>query len=329
MATFKKFTIAEFEQFINDTKIARTVLFIQQHHTYIPSYVHFTGNNHIGLQTSMRNTHVNHNGWSAIGQHFTTFPDGTIVSGRSLEQSPAGIFGNNANAICIENLGNFDTGKDIMTDAQKNTIIRMTAALCKKFSLAVDTDKIVYHHWFNLATGARNNGNGNNKSCPGTNFFGGNKVIDCQTHFLPLVQSIINGIVTPTNVSPQIDVLKYVCVTTASLNIRTGNSADYPKAIDRNAAKLGAILRVYEQKGDWYKVSSSAQHWVYGKFCKEVQRAIVNTDTLNVRNGAGTEYDKIASLSKGQEVFIVEKKTEWSKISMDERWVKNNYLDFY
>lgn len=171
MASFKKFCIDEFETYIAELKIARTILFIQQHHTYIPSYIHFKGKNHLALQTGMKNTHIHSNGWSDIGQHFTTFPDGTIMTGRSIEQSPACIYGNNAHAVCIESVGNFDLGKDQMTIEQSNTIIRMTAALCKKFNFPATTNKIVYHHWFNLATGERNNGSKNNKSCPGTNFF--------------------------------------------------------------------------------------------------------------------------------------------------------------
>ncbi|WP_346986370.1 peptidoglycan recognition family protein [Chryseobacterium sp. POE27] len=170
---FIKMTLGEFETYIANLKIARTILLIQQHHTYIPSYIHFKNNNHFELQKSMKNTHINTNGWADIGQHFSIFPDGSILTGRSIEKSPACITGNNANAICIENIGNFDKGADEMTDAQRDAIISVTAALCKKFNFNPDTNRIVYHHWFNLATGVRNNGSGNNKSCPGTNFFGG------------------------------------------------------------------------------------------------------------------------------------------------------------
>jgi predicted component of type VI protein secretion system len=74
-----------------------------------------------------------------------------------------------------------------MLAKQRETIIQMTAILCRRFNIPVNTQSIVYHHWFNLSTGQRNDGSSNNKSCPGTNFFGGNKVIDCSTYFLPLI----------------------------------------------------------------------------------------------------------------------------------------------
>lgn len=70
---FAKMTSGEFETYIAHLKIARTILFIQQHHTYIPSYIHFNNNNHFELQKSMKNTPINTNGWADIGQHFFHF----------------------------------------------------------------------------------------------------------------------------------------------------------------------------------------------------------------------------------------------------------------
>jgi len=59
----------------------------------------------------------------------------------------------------------------------------MTAILANKFSIAINTGKIVYHHWFDSRNGRRNNGTGYNKTCLGTNFFGGNKVDNCIKNF--------------------------------------------------------------------------------------------------------------------------------------------------
>lgn len=317
-------TIKEFETYMENLRIARTILFIQQHHTFIPSYVHFKGNNHFELQKSMKNTHINTNGWADIGQHFTIFPDGSILTGRSIEKSPACITGNNANAICIENVGNFDKGADQMTDAQRNAIISVTATLCKKFSFIPDTNRIVYHNWFNLATGVRNNGSGNNKSCPGTNFFGGNKVNDCQKYFIPLIKQKLNATVIEDAI---VTVLKYVCVTSSTLNIRTGAGANYALSKDRDPALLGAVLRVYEEKNGWYRISSSAQHWVNARYTKEIKRAVVNAEVLNVRSGPGTAYPKLASLQKGTEVFVYDQQDGWSQVSIESRWVKDSFLD--
>lgn len=319
---FTKMNISEFESWISNLRVARTILYIQEHHTWNPSYASCTATNHFDMQQGMKTYHVSNNGWMDIGQHFTTFPDGSILTGRSLEQTPACILGFNSNAICMEHVGNFDANKDVMTQAHKDTIIRMAAALCKKFGIAVNSSKVVYHHWFNLTTGERNNGTKNNKTCPGTNFFGGNSVSACEQNFLPLVSAALNG--NPIAASP--NVLKYVSVNTDSLNIRSDANAQSSKVSDAPPATLGAILRVFEIKNGWYKISGSQQHWVNSSFTKDVTRATVNATTLNVRSGPGNSYPKVGSFMKDQEVFITGEQQGWSKISADNKWVKREFL---
>lgn len=319
---FTKMNADEFKIYLAATKIARTIITIQQHHTYIPSYAHFKGNNHFELQRGMKNTHINQNGWADIGQHFTIFPDGLILTGRSLEKSPACITGNNANSICIENLGYFDKGYDEMTAEQKDSIVRVTALLCEKFNFIPDTNRIVYHHWFNLSTGKRNNGSGNNKSCPGTDFFKGNKVQDCENYFIPLVKKAINSN------DKTIAVVKYVYVISSTLNIRTGAGAGFSKVKDRDAALFGAVLRVYGEKNGWYKISSSTNHWVSARYTKEVKKATVNTNDLNIRSGIGTKFPIIGKLMKEETVFVYEQKSGWSKIGIEDNWVNSSYLNY-
>lgn len=319
-------TIEEFVKWLANLRVARTIMTIQQHHTAVPDYSHVRADNHFEVQRNMRNYHVNTNGWNDIGQQFSTFPDGMILTGRSMERSPACILGQNANAVCIENVGNFDAGKDVMTALQRETIVRMTAALCVKFNLPVNANSIVYHHWFDLSTGERNDGTANNKSCPGTAFFGGNKTDDCRAHFLPLVNAEIQrtGAGAPAVTG---SLLKYVCVVADKLNVRVKPDPKSEKAKDREAAALGAILRVYREKNGWYKISDTKQHWVSGKFCVDVKRATVRADVLNVRSGPGTTYSTVGSLKKGQEIFVTEK-NGWCEVSMGDKWVSSTYLTF-
>ncbi len=318
-------SVAEFEQWIKNIKVARTILRIQQHHTFVPSYALFTGSNHFERQQAMKRHHVTHNGWADIGQHFTIFPDGSILTGRSMENSPACITGQNANCICIENLGDFDLGKDQMTSQQSDAIVAVTAALCSRFNIGVNSNSIVYHHWFDLNSGARNNGTKNNKSCPGTNFFGGNKVADCEANFLPLVRAKLPQNSIKTDVSA---VLKYVCVKSATLNVRSKSDVTSAIVKDRKPATLGAVLRVYKSENGWSKISNSMEHWVNEKFVVDVKRAVVNADTLNVRSGPGTNFPKIGSFLKEEELFIIEENKEWCKISMEEKWVNKSFLKF-
>ena len=318
---FTLMTIDEFEQWIASKQVTRTVLYLQEHHTFSPSYANFKGNNHFSQLVGMRNYHINFNGWSDIGQHFTTFPDGMIATGRSLEQSPACIKGRNANAICVESVGNFDKGMDAMTVAQRETIVRSAAAIARRFSLPINTDRIVYHHWFDLNTGARTNGDkGVVKSCPGTGFFGGNKVADAHKNFLPLVIQAAGG-----NFGQKLaGVLKFGYVTAPSLNIRTGPGTQFAKV---NTVTLGAILRIYNSKNGWYKISKNREEWVSGNFVDDVIRASVfSDDELNVRSGPGVEFAIVGTYLTGEELFIHEIEGTWAKIGLDDRWVSSKFL---
>lgn len=190
---FTIMTPDEFRFWLGEQEVWRTVHRLLIHHTWSPNYSNFNGSNHAALQKGMQRFHTVDRGWDDIGQHFSIFPDGLIVTGRSLEKDPACTRGANAGAICFENVGNFDLGGDEMTPAQARAILECSAWVCERFSIPVDSDHVVYHHWFDLNTGLRTDGKGTTKSCPGTNFFGGNSVEAAEAHFLPLIQHILES----------------------------------------------------------------------------------------------------------------------------------------
>ena len=68
---FTKYSIEEFEAWIADVDVSRTVKTVQQHHTFRPSYSSFNNNNHFDLQQGMKDYHVNERNWRDIGQHFS------------------------------------------------------------------------------------------------------------------------------------------------------------------------------------------------------------------------------------------------------------------
>lgn len=182
-----------FTGWLSAQDIARKIEHIQNHHTWKPDYSNFRGDNHFNLLEGMKGYHLKR-GFSDIAQNITTFPDGTLAVCRPLSRTPAGIKGANTGGICIEHIGNFDTGGDTMTPEHSNTIVYLNALLCAKFRLEPDTDSIVYHHWWDLKTGKRTNGEGVTKSCPGAHFFGGNKVADAGKNFVPLIKTMLSTI---------------------------------------------------------------------------------------------------------------------------------------
>ncbi|MBU5439629.1 N-acetylmuramoyl-L-alanine amidase [Tissierella sp. MSJ-40] len=133
------------------------------HHTWKPAHKSFTGNNHIAIQQSMYNYHVNSNGWSDIGQHLTLFPDGAWVTGRPFNIAPASIKGWNTGALAVEMIGNFDIpgtgaindlGYDLLQGKQREEILKLMRYFINKYG----EDSIKFHR----------EGPGVTKTCPGT-----------------------------------------------------------------------------------------------------------------------------------------------------------------
>jgi N-acetylmuramoyl-L-alanine amidase/Bacterial SH3 domain len=251
---FILFNADEFQHFLVSAVINRTITHIQNHHTWSPSYRNFNGHNHFDKLHGMEASHIQR-GFNEIGQHITTFPDGSIALCRTMEKDPACIKGANPGGICIENLGNFDRGHDEMTAAHRITIIKVNALLCFKFNLAPNMHTIVYHHWFQLTNGFRDGGKNddNHKTCPGTNFFGGNTEADFSNHLLPLVQAELATINQPI----QLPAFKTGIVHTPLLNVRTGPGISFP-VIEK--IKENETVSILESNGNWDRIGQS--RWV-------------------------------------------------------------------
>lgn len=192
-------TMEEFKDWLLHHKFNRDIKLIQHHHTWTPSYKRFNGSNHFELLSGMEKHHKKEMGWSNIAQNITTFPDGKIAVSRPLDSAPEGTIGPiaNANGLTIENIGNFDKGQDEMTKEQKEAIVHITALLSLKFDLTPSVDSITYHHWWHLKTGERVLDEAEDyevKTCPGTNFFGGNTTKMAKENFYPLVQQKMDEI---------------------------------------------------------------------------------------------------------------------------------------
>lgn len=251
---------AEFAAWLDGTVVSRRVLLVQNHHTWLPDYATFHGNNHFALLQGMEGSHVER-GFAEIAQNLTTFPDGRIAVCRSLDKIPAGIKGANTGGVCIENLGNFDAGKDQMTTAHREAIVQVNAALCRKFALTPDTDSIVYHHWYDLNTGMRTNGAGATKTCPGTAFFGGNLVTDAAANFVPLVAAVLAGF--PAAAARKPAPIGAFSVNASSLKVREGpsGSARVVKQLLR-----GVHVEVFRKSGDWMCVHATEPQWASSRY---------------------------------------------------------------
>lgn len=313
---FTLLELHEFKSWLMKQQVIRNVHLIQNHHTWVPSYKHFEDRGHFPLLESMKNVHVGIRGWSDIGQHFTIFPDGRIGTGRPLGKNPACISGKNDGAICIENLGDFDEGKDEMTQEQKESIIHVNAMLNVKFGLRPGLDNNVYHHWFSA------------KTCPGTAFFGGNTRVAAEANFIPLVNTEWEKIKSSLNELPQGESEKRIgnaLVLKPDAPVRM-----FPLSFAPVLERLsnGVTVPLLEQKGTWYKVANPNQ-WVAETDLQPYENGVVIVsvdDVLNVRSGPGIQFDKVRELTNGAEIRVYEKENSWYKIELNDFWVSGKFI---
>lgn len=274
---------SEIKGWLNKQSVTRKITRLQVHHTALPDYSTWEKTDkkvfsepHFGRANSLDSyAKKTWNSKSANGsyqaQHFVVFPDGKITTGRSLNSTPIGITGWNTNAICVEIYGNFDKGQDKMTEAQKEAIITLFGELCLRFNITPSASTIRYHAWF--TSGGTYLGDyvagKSRKTCPGTNFFGGNTMGKFKNNFLPLVKDYVKtgkyGL--STNPSKPATFKKYIArVTTANLNCRKGAGTSYD--IIQQIHK-GDVFTVVEENGNWVK--SASGYWVNKNYIEFVR----------------------------------------------------------
>jgi uncharacterized protein YraI len=316
---FTLMTPAEFGPWLKQQQVSRSVKVIQMHHTWLPNYRNFNGNNHFEKLQGMKSSHIAR-GFSDIAQNITIFPDGRVAIGRPLNTVPAGIYGQNGNGICIENIGDFDLGKDQMTPEHKDSIIQVSAQLCLKFGLNPDINSIVYHHWFDLRTGQRTNGSGNTKSCPGSGFFGGNTTSAAQQNLILPVASALSRL-KKGGMTPSAPMVQGVVSSAGNLNIRKGPGTQYEKS---GVLPPGACIQIIEEQPEWFRISDS--EWVSSRFVTLVQPGVINVQSAGVYAGPGGTYNLLTTLSKGDEVLVYISANGWSRIDFIDKWIKTQSI---
>ena len=131
-------------------------------------------------------------------------------------------------------------------------------------------------------------------------------------------------------------------VTASSLNVRSGPSTSYTVV---TTVKKNDKVNILQSSNGWYKIetSSGKQGWVSSSYISasnsntnnstnnntQSNIAIVNTDGLNFRNGAGTSYSIIKVLNKGEKVEVISESNGWSKVKHDSRlgYPPSQYID--
>lgn len=159
---------------------------------------------------------------------------------------------------------------------------------------------------------------------------------------------------TDRNTAPYKRICMRLCAVALTASTLTGAACAFPAKVNaqdglrlRSAANTtsksittlpsGSRLEVLEAVGDsWYRVQAGEQTgYVSSKYVSALPEAAADTapaeqpapqavrfgtvsaSTLNVRSGPGTTYDKVATLSSGAPVEIVEELDQWYHIQSD------------
>ena len=129
-------------------------------------------------------------------------------------------------------------------------------------------------------------------------------------------------------------------VTASSLNVRSGPSTSY-KIV--TTVKKNDKVNILQSSNGWYKIetASGKQGWASSSYISISNNdtnnntntseniAIVNTDGLKFRTGAGISYSIIKVLNKGEKVEVISESAGWSKVRYDSRlgYVASQYID--
>ncbi|WP_052356532.1 SH3 domain-containing protein [[Clostridium] dakarense] len=132
-------------------------------------------------------------------------------------------------------------------------------------------------------------------------------------------------------------------VNTSSLNVRSGAGTNNSKI---GSLKLGEKIEVISESKGWSKIKfNGSTGYVSSQYLSKVntspeipekpsqpetptQAKEVNTSSLNVRSGPGTNYSKVGSLKQGNKVDVISENNGWSKIKFSGKdgFVSSEYL---
>lgn len=240
-----------------------------------------------------------------------------MVTGRPLSEAPACIEGHNTGGVCIEVLGNFNPGKDVMMSAQREAVVKVTALLCERYQLEAKDPYVVYHHWFDSKGKRWTREKDAVKTCPGEGFFGGNNLNDAIANFYPLVREAMGAGNTPRSGATSLGM-----VTTKSLNVRSEAAASSPIL---RVVQLSEEVRIVSTSGSWLQIEPKG--FVAARYVAIFKRMYVEVDNLNVRIGPGTSNEIKNTLMAGAIVRVFEQKDGWARIShFSAEWVSLQYL---
>ncbi|WP_027340919.1 peptidoglycan recognition protein family protein [Hamadaea tsunoensis] len=135
------------------------------HHMAFPNVTDYSREHALQLARDCQDLHMDHNGWSDTGQHFTVSRGGYVLEGRhrSLEGLRSGAaqvtsahcVGENTQSIGIENEGTYVT--ETPPAALLDSLVKLSVTICSQYGIHAHN---MFGHW-----------DYNNTDCPGIAFY--------------------------------------------------------------------------------------------------------------------------------------------------------------
>lgn len=135
------------------------------HHMAFPNVTDYSREAAVALAKKCQDLHMDRNGWSDTGQHFTISRGGYVLEGRhrSLEGLISGeqqvtsahCVGQNTQSIGIENEGTYIT--ETPPEALLDSLVKLSSAICTQYGIHAHN---MFGHW-----------DWNNTQCPGIAFY--------------------------------------------------------------------------------------------------------------------------------------------------------------
>lgn len=121
-------------------------------------------------------------------------------------------------------------------------------------------------------------------------------------------------------------------ITADRVNVRAGPDLNFEIIYSFDK---GQKIEVKEQRFGWYRVVLPQECILYINkefVSREKNNYIVKADGVNVRSGAGFEFNVVGQLSKGSKVEVIREEDKWYGIKATpdcSGWVNSKYLRFY
>lgn len=152
--------------------------------------------------------------------------------------------------------------------------------------------------------------------------------------YLLLCLILFIGVITPAK---QTSAAGTITISVEDLNVREGPGLSY-KVIEK--VQKNKQFTLVKEQGDWYqiKLSSGKTGWVANWLVSKKEAATTSKATsqngtitgnnVRVRTGAGTSYQVVGSLNKGDTVEVLEQNGSWLKINarIGNGWISKDYV---